>query len=423
TDQYNSKNVAAWHAAMGDYLEQHDPYQHLRTTSVWIPAGDPALDRLPELDFVQTHAYDENDFATFIPRTEEQKKIYGKPHWFGEFGVGYANENGTNLPPRESDPTGIGIHNGAWASLMSGCAGTAMVWYWDDMVDPLNLYHIYQPVARFVASLPLQKERSAPLRLASWSYRDPQSTSSPATVEFHGGNASWDPSPQNEPHTFAISSDGVLSDSVNLPGILHGMVNHKNLHNPATFQVDYPAAGTFGVQVQGVSGYGGAALEIDLDGAPVIKQTFTDTNPPGQHITLTQYNKLYSVDVPAGKHTIRVTNEGADWATVGFSATTAFVRRAPNLAISGLQFRNSAILWLRSPLYTWRDQFEKKPLPVQPAGVLVLNGFRSGRYRITWMDTHSGDWQPAQTVTARDGKLALVTPAVAADIAARIDRE
>ena len=41
------------------------------------------------------------------------------------------------------------MHNGAWASLMSGAAGTAMLWYWDGYVHPSNLYHVLTPVRKF----------------------------------------------------------------------------------------------------------------------------------------------------------------------------------------------------------------------------------------------------------------------------------
>jgi len=423
TDQYDPVKVADWHRVMGDYLAKHDPYHHLRTTSVWIPEGQPQIDSLPELDFIQTHAYGQPDYAVYIPMMQKQKQHYDKPHWFGEFGVGYANENGTGLPPAESDPFGISVHNGAWASLMAGCAGTAMTWYWDDYVDPDYLYPIYHPISEFVANLPLGETPSRPLQIHSWTFASPGASAGPISVRFTGAAVSWSPAPTNQPHTFTISREGVLDHPELLSGILHGFKNHPDLHNPETFEVDYPTAGEFGVEVTGVSGYGGAGLTVDLDGRAVIDQPFPDTNPSGSHKTLTQYNRLYSVPVPAGRHQIVVADNGADWVMVSYSAKSSFTRTGPNLSVTGREFPSGAIIWLRSPSYNWLDHLHGIRPERQPPGKLEIAGLADGRYLVDWMNTHTGVWTVGTPVLSEHGLLSIVTPSVTTDVAARVSKE
>jgi hypothetical protein len=97
-----------------------------------------------------------------------------------------------------------------------------------------------------------------------------------------------------------------------IPRTLHGVRNHLDLHDPYEFAVDYPEPGSFGVQVATTSGYGGSALIISVDGQEKLNKPF-----PGETQTeLTQYQGYYSVPVPAGRHVIRVDNNGADWVQV-----------------------------------------------------------------------------------------------------------
>ena len=56
-EKYVSEDVAAWHRDMGRYLRSIDPYNHLITTSWAGIKGDPAVDGLPEMDYIQSHQY------------------------------------------------------------------------------------------------------------------------------------------------------------------------------------------------------------------------------------------------------------------------------------------------------------------------------------------------------------------------------
>jgi hypothetical protein len=48
------------------------------------------------------------------------------------------------------DPTGVFIHNANWASLTAKAGGGGFPWWWDNYVDPLNLYWRWTGIAAFV---------------------------------------------------------------------------------------------------------------------------------------------------------------------------------------------------------------------------------------------------------------------------------
>ncbi len=101
---------------------------------------------------------------------------------------------------------------------------------------------------------------------------------------------------------------GVKSGMV-VPRVVHGVRNHRDLHNPVEFRVDYGEAGTFGVNVGDTSGWGGSRLLVSLDGREVLRRDFPGTSEKA----LTENRGWYTVPVPAGRHTLRVDNDGADW--------------------------------------------------------------------------------------------------------------
>ena len=403
TDGYDSAAVAAWHREMADYLRSIDPWQHLITTSYAGTAGDPAVDGLAELDYVQSHNYGSQDVAGRIAEVTHQKLAdYGKPHYFGEYGVDiYADEN-------VSDPTGIHLHNGLWAGMMSGGAGTAMLWWWDNYVEPRNLYHHFAPVAAFAAGVNWVSENyqiTSPTGLAYAPGHDPGVY---AALPIIPPGESWQAgSPYNEPHSFTVYNDGAVDDLSVMTRVQHGLVNHPTWHNPATFVVDYPAAGAFEVIVNGVSGYGGAALVIRLDGSEALSADFADMAPEDT-ATMHQYDGTYSINVPAGPHTIVVENTGTDWFYVSYRLTDYIT--APNLRVLALANPHSALLWAQNIENTWWNGKQGvSPAPVNLSEI-TLDGFEAGDYLVERWDTASGAVAASQSATCTDGSIVITTP-------------
>src|ERR1043166_630347 len=115
-----------------------------------------------------------------------------------------------------------------------------------------------------------------PLGAATFAFRTPPARPEYRDLLLTPANGSWEPAPFNRPNTFVVARSGNVSHEAELARILHGQRNHPDLHNPQTFDVDYARPGQFVVQVGGVSGYGGAALEIALDGRRMLTRDFPD---------------------------------------------------------------------------------------------------------------------------------------------------
>lgn len=169
-----STSVAAWeyfnemdpgkptdrfHAELGDYLEQIDPYNHLRTTSTWHPSAKDC--RHPDIDIGQLHHYmrpetKENykdEVAVIIDKTKFLREHSpSKPVLIGEFGLATPKWELSN--DMKQDNKGVHFHNSLWASAFAGSSGTAMFWWWDQL-DRQDAYGHYKPLADFLADVSL----------------------------------------------------------------------------------------------------------------------------------------------------------------------------------------------------------------------------------------------------------------------------
>ena len=152
-----------WHTEMSEYLKRIDPFGHLVTTS-FSGKGYREIWALESIDFTQTHLYEAKDFALSLPRRcQTAIKKHNKPHLIGEFGVSTLSGERTI----KIDPSGIGFHNGLWASALSGCAGTAMSWWWDTYIDKRGLYPHLQAIAQFLTGVPWTEAQFRPISVKS----------------------------------------------------------------------------------------------------------------------------------------------------------------------------------------------------------------------------------------------------------------
>lgn len=146
----NEALLRPWVGEMTGYMKSVDPYSHLISLSY---AGDGtsggSVWDMPEISYCQVHDYSHDSWSVFFDSTTDKLSGYGKPALFAEFGI----------PSREPlDPAGIHLHDGLWAGLTSGSAGTGMLWWWDTYVEPNDLYRQYRGLAKFVAGEPLNTE-------------------------------------------------------------------------------------------------------------------------------------------------------------------------------------------------------------------------------------------------------------------------
>ena len=414
-NDYPSEPVQQWHQRMARYLRSIDPYRHLITTSYGRSEGDPAVDKLPELDYVQTHHYGSPDIAVTLARKQAEKSAYNKPHYVGEIG---ADSGGARF---EDDPEGVQVHDPLWVALATGGSGLAAPWYWE-LIHTSHLYGLFGAAARFTKDIDWPAEAMRPI-VPQVEWQSPPSPMPRKDLVLEVGPVSWQLDDSNRPRTVRIARDGASAE-IPVAGIQHGLGGHRDKHNPVTFEVDLPWPTRLLADVSGVSGWGGAALRIELDGQPVVQKEFPNTNPPDKHETLTAYNSAYGVDIPAGRHTALVENTGADWFYCAFRFTQAVESTRPPLFAWAVAGRTTAIAWIRGEDRTWyRVCALKEKLPPSPPSILVLPGLTAGEWQAELWNTWTGHVIESKRLTVHaSGEARVALPAIEKDLAVKLRR-
>jgi len=409
-----SAMLVTWLRKVAAFLRANDPYGRLFTASFGGDVSDPDVWALPEVQYTQIHHY--NSIDTAPPIHEWCAKLtreYAKPMMVTEFGWN------TQAIDYAIDPQGICLHNGIWASALSGAAGGALNWWWD-RVEALNLYPQCRALRSFAEGIDWPKEGFAP---ALCTVTPPAADHFvPVTIQSRGPFAS-PPLP-----AFTVARDGTVNDPEKVPSHLLAAGRSEG-HQPAVFQVDYPQPGTFGVHVDCVSP--DAALDILVDGQLAAHQDLPAENVPGKQCTFSEqwkvwqcrHDETYSAPIPAGQHEIRVLNSkpGPSWIRVASYTLTDYA--PPTLRALGLTGKRLTLLWLQNAESTWgNDVLDRQPQTLTGA-TLAVNGLRDGTYTVQWWDTWKGKAQEQDTVRSHDGTLRLEVPPVTRDVACKVRRE
>ncbi len=163
-------DLVAWHREMAGVLRDADPNDHLVSTSssdgvegVFGPVMPPSAHTLrpvwemPEIDFAQLHLYPQSRmrFLTLFRGTVAGRRpLGGGPVLIGEADVDHRG-------PAESlavDPEGEGFHDVLWAGMFAEALGTSMPWWWDNLIEPLDRYFHFGPLARMASGVAFDRE-------------------------------------------------------------------------------------------------------------------------------------------------------------------------------------------------------------------------------------------------------------------------
>jgi hypothetical protein len=403
TADFDLDTVREWHQRMGEYLHKLDPYNHMVTTSEANTAGWKPIDLLPQLDYFQTHHYGP-DPANEVLNQQSRKGGQGKPHYVGEIG---ADAGGSRT---EDDPTGIQVHDPIWASIACGSSGNAASWWWDTLIPKNDLYSIYGAAHRFIQDVDWPSE-DFHQQIPSFAYRVKPSKPERSDLDFANGPTSWQPSDENQPKRIVIRN-GAAKGPLPVSGIQHGVTNHRDLHNPVVFDVSLDRPTRFDVTVGDVSGYGGATLQISLDGNPIMTREFADPDGASSGQTLTNYAKKYGVEIPKGNHVITVENIGIDWFMAGYTFKDIVVRTKPAVEGWSVIGNTKVLSWIRLAGRSWRKAVFEKMAPSAPA-VVGFAGLASGKWRAEIWDTWAGKPISSSTVSVTlSGKARVDLPSI-----------
>jgi hypothetical protein len=414
------ETIIAWHREMAPVLAALDPYDHLISTSWWSKTGPAACWQIPELSIVQTHSYANNDLNVALEAHDyclTQWSGFQKPHLFAEFGI-----RSHNFDPN-ADPTGRGIHDTAWAAVASGCCGAPMPWWHENYIEPKNLYFHFKAIRSFVSGLPFGTE--AWRQVAVTAPAAVLTTARPSQRDAVALTRSGFRKPAA--NVFAVSSEGVVSNADEVLSPLHGG-GHRDLVNPPTFEVTYPADGAFVIHVDKVSNSG--LLKIFIDEQLALEKPLPCGEGQGKSWRYVAQWKLWestydadiAVPVKAGARRIRVENHGKDWVAVTrYAFIGCRTQERQEVVCYALAAPSAAVVWIQNNDSTWVNHAqhagEIRPFP---AAAYALEGFADGEYEVEWWETWKGSPLRRETVRAAGGRLTLSPGPIATDVAAKI---
>jgi hypothetical protein len=122
--------------------------------------------------------------------------------------------------------------------------------------------------------------------------------------------------------------------------------------------------------------------------------------------------------VPAGQHTLVLSNEGADWLQVTGYRVTGYVTAAkPFGEVLGLMDGREALLWVRNTRHWWLPVARGEAVPALPPVVVSLPSLPAGSYAVERWNTVTGDIEARLPL---NGPVEVTLPPVATDVALRI---
>ncbi len=412
-----------WLAEMARYLKgagefagaPADPHGHLVSTSY----GNEAVWKTPEIDFTMSHHYgtgDRPDHAPIIADDADAHAALGKPHLMAEFGIDYRKPDG------EYDPKGINLHNGLWASLAAGNAGTAMLWWWDNYLHPKGLWQAFAPVRQFVDAVPWGEGAWKPARID-----EPRGDAGSEALHemVYPASGGWDKASATE---YTLDPGGVRG-GLGLPGFLFSP-GKADMRTTPEFHVDFKKGGRFVLRVSSVCQK--ARLRFELDGA-LAKDILFDPSPvkPGEQAEykstelLKQYNvyqalyeKDYGIDIPAGRHVVKLDVAEGDWLSLESIALTNYRSSPfPQLDVRGRTNGKAAFVWVHNPKHNWKRVLAGEAIAPVAGATYALRDLPDGAYSVAWWDTWKGGEPRREWIVCRAGELKLALPPVATDIA------
>ncbi len=414
-----------WVKIMGDYLGKVDPNKHLVANSVAFPWDRPYdegnLWKLPEMAYSQSHYYGagsgEGDMAEYVYHQSALMAVkYSKPFFFEELGLD-ASKDDAKI---DSQGQGTHLHNAIWASLVGLSAGAPLS-HWKEYIDTKNLYGIFASARPFADAV-------------------------------DRGIRPWETLEQDVPLDDGASEDLVLRGtgqwgdgggeliSVSNTGDIAGTLN-RYLRTTArdgyapVLKVDLPEGCQMGLGVDQVSV--GADVTVSVDGKEVWHHIFDASPPPGgdgeyRHTAFNQqyniyvgdYQKDYFFALPAGKHEIKIDNNGSDWVSLTGITLTHYLRGS-RIKLYGIRSKDEVVAWIQDKKDVWSRVYrmEAQP-PVERKGVVFnLSGLDLGYYQAQWWDTYSGKVILEQVLKVEEGPFFLTVPAFKRDIAVILRRQ
>ncbi|MGB3057381.1 MAG: DUF5060 domain-containing protein [Candidatus Omnitrophota bacterium] len=418
-----------WVKEMASYIRSANPHEQLVTTSLGYPYGqnfdESGIWRLDEIDLATIHVHSnavkEEMVPSLVRRAEELTDRYGKPCVISEFGIDNTRDDSYYDPKGE----GTALHNSIWSTALSRYCATAMNWWWDNYIRPKGLYYHYKGLNAFLHdvdwdSKTVKLARTSPVRIKlprgkKKAYHD--KTIKPVDK--------WSKIFFNE---FEVLRNGDMLGSGEPNKYLHGKAR-EDYKADLIFYVDYPVDSKFIAHVDMVSQ--GGHLVAYLDEEKVLEKDFPTGEGKGpwercmfrkdHGIWQCVYNTDVKINVPRGRHVIRLTNTGKDWIGIKSITLKDYVDSSiANARCLGLIVGKDMLLWVQNKDFNWRNTFDAAEPKTIKKAYFEADVLKDGQYLIEQWDTFKGKVISTEKTRSEKGVLHIELPDFSRDIALRI---
>jgi hypothetical protein len=387
--KYQQANVVAWHNTMASYIRSIDAFKHPVTTSSH-GSGFENLWNLPDINLVEHHYYGNDTIRTF-EQTALSLADFNKPVLMAEFGLGGSPEGSTQPEPYATQlKEGMEMHNGIWAAFFA--KSSAHLWWWDNYIDPCNLYGVYTPLSIYDAN-----ENIADCNLA----RAQRAASGSEAYFANPVITDWGAA---SPQKVFYLQGNYFPGMGNLSRWLHGNWQTALKSDP-NFNLNMPTAGSLKIHVQEVAASGTNRIQVLVNGISVYNQIQTNGAT----------NYIISVPLSAGQQSVKIVNAGNDWFNItGYEFAP---NNASPLGSMGLVGKQRGYFWI----YDTNSQYGMINNGTFHNEPVIAKGLSDGLYDVDVYATRgAGGVINSGTANSVSGQLTYTLPDFSKDIAVKV---
>ncbi len=410
----NAADVAAWHAAMGDWLRANDPFGHLLTTSFTYAEAHPELWSLPQIDYVCAHAYGpDRPAASLSAMVQSLRKKYGKPVLIDEYGTSWQGWN------KAADPYLRGLRQGLWGGALGGSAGTAMPWWWQDLHRD-RAYPVFAALGQILGrtgwgrggwtNLEFRASLTPPALVG-----EPLANGAPFEITLPLSSG-WG---ILAPGELAVPNPGAANYSARtLNSFVHGST-HAELRTPFRLSAWFTNNARLVMHLNSVSW--NSALVVRVDGQQLYRTNLA--NLDGAYAVTNEYNLDLAVPLPVGRHRVEIVNLGADWFYLDWVRLERVLPAAylddwrPSAGAIGRRGAREALLYVVAPGADFPGGATVASLPVETGQSVTLTNCPAGQYHAEWYDPATANPAGRTQAAATNGSLTLPLPDFEVDLA------
>jgi hypothetical protein len=411
----NASDVAAWHGVVGSWLRANDVFGHLITTSLTGSSDRPEIWSLPQMDYANYHSYAEPGPSSKLNAVAQSFfSRYQKPVIVEEFGTSAAGWNQT------ADPYLRGWRQGIWGGALGGSAGTGMSWYWEN-IESGNDYPVYASLAQILdrtgwgtgswTNIAFATNGAPPVTVGN-----AIAGATPVYVQLplDGNWADLVPGKLAVP---GAAAQGFSAET--LESFVHGN-DHADLRTPFQLSAWFTNNASLVLHLNSVSD--GSIMTVLVDSAKVFSTNLP--NLDGAYNVDEEYNTNFTVNIPAGKHLVTVTNTGADWFYLDWVQLNQVLPATyagnwqPEAAAIGLRGTHESLLYIVAPGAAYPANATTASLPTQHAQTVTLTNWPAGPFFAEWYDPATANSLGLTQSTSTNNSLTLNMPDFTSDIAA-----